>query len=95
MNETIDAQWLKDTLLDVQDALSEALNLLEKDSRHAKGVLEHEIPEIYAKLNYAVNTATTGAPDLDTVDHNALIAWPKGNAFKAFSAKESRARAPK
>ena len=95
MTQTIDTQWLKDTLLDVQDALSEALNRLEKDSRHAKGVLEHEIPEIYAKLNYAVNTATTGAPDLDKVNHNTLIAWPKGEAFKPFSAKESRARAPK
>ncbi len=93
MTQTIDAQWLKDTLLDAQDALSEALNLLEKDPRHAKGVLEHEIPALYAKLNYAVNTAYTGAPDLDTVKHDALIAWPKGEAFKAF--KGSRARAPK
>ncbi len=95
MTKTVDAKWLKDTLLDVSDALSEALNRLEKDSRSAPGLLEHEIPDIYAKLNYAVNTAYTGSPDLDTVDHNALIAWPKGEAFRVFGAKGSRARAPK
>ncbi len=88
MTKTIDAQWFKDTLLDAQETLSEAINLLEKDPRHAEGVLEHEVPSLYAKLNYAVNTAYTGAPDLDKAQHNELIAWPKGKAFRPFYAKE-------
>ncbi|MCF0253224.1 MAG: hypothetical protein HUK26_02680 [Duodenibacillus sp.] len=84
MTEPIDAEWLKATLSDALDTLAEALALVEDDPRRARGVLEHEIPQVYAKLNYAVNTAATGPADLDAADHNALVAWPQGEAYGAF-----------
>ena len=49
-NHPIDAQWLTDTLTDVQETLGKALDLLQSDPRHAQGVLEHEIPALYAKV---------------------------------------------
>jgi len=81
MTQEIDAQWLTDTLTDAAQTLAEAIALIEEDPRHAQGVLENEIPALYAKLNYAVNTAHTGPNSVNELDHDALVAWPKGLPF--------------
>ncbi len=81
MTNSIDAQWLLTTLEDASLTLNAALERLSANPRSARGVLEHEIPELYAKLNYAVNTAETGPADLETADHDALIAWPASMPF--------------
>lgn len=81
MTEQIDAQWLLDTLCDAAETLNRAIELVDSDPRKARGVLEHELPELYAKLNYAVNTAHIGPNAVNELDHNALIAWPKSMPF--------------
>lgn len=87
-NEPIDTNWLTDTLTDAQETLDKAIGLLESDPRHAQGVLEHEIPALYAKLNYAVNTSYIGPNAVNILAHERLTAWPQGQAFKAFAVKE-------
>lgn len=89
-NHPIDTQWLTDTLTDVQETLGKALDLLQSDPRHAQGVLEHEIPALYAKLNYAVNTARIGPDAINTLDHEALTAWPSAEKFNAFCVRKPR-----
>lgn len=79
--EKIDGVWLCDALKDAEEELSKAIALLEEDPRHALGIMEHEIPALYAKLNFAVNTAATGPQAIDTTDHDALVAWPKNMPF--------------
>lgn len=86
----IDTQWLTDTLTDAQETLEEALNLLHSNPRHAQGVLEHEIPALYAKLNYAVNTARIGPDAVNTLDHKCLTAWPSGEDFDVFCLRTPR-----
>lgn len=88
MSETINAEWLTETLKDAEEALAYAIQLLEENPRKALGVLEHEIPAVYAKLNYAVNTATEGPAALETMDDDDLVAWPAGMPFKASQTAE-------
>lgn len=80
--ETINAEWLTETLKDAEEALAYAIQLLEENPRKAMGVLEHEIPAVYAKLNYAVNTASEGPAALETMDDDDLVAWPGEMPFK-------------
>ncbi len=80
MNQ-INAEWLLDTLSDAQETLAQAISLIEQDPRKARGVLENEIPQLYAKLNYAVNTAEAGPDAINEMDHDELIAWPKEMPF--------------
>ena len=87
MSETINAEWLTETLKDAEAALAYAIQLLEENPRKAMGVLEHEIPAVYAKLNYAVNTASEGPAALETMDDDDLVAWPAGMPFKAPQAE--------
>lgn len=81
MTEKIDANWLLITLEDAAETLNAAIERLNANPKSALGVMEHEIPELYAKLNYAVNTAESGPADLETADHDALIAWPESMPF--------------
>ena len=83
MTETINAEWLTETLKDAEEALAYAIQLLEENPRKAAGILEHEIPAVYAKLNYAVNTAAAGPAALETMEDDDLVAWPAGMPFKA------------
>ena len=83
MTQHINSQWLLDTLTDAAETLAAAIARIESDPRRAAGVLEHEIPELYAKLNFAVNTASIGPGAIDTMNHDALIAWPAGLPFQS------------
>ncbi len=86
--ETINAEWLTETLKDAEEALAYAIQLLEENPRKATGVLEHEIPAVYAKLNYAVNTSSEGPAALETMDDDDLVAWPAGMPFKTSQTGE-------
>lgn len=85
----IDAQWLLTTLEDAAETLNTAITLIAEEPRRAAGVLEHEIPALYAKLNYAVNTARIGPVNLDEVDHDELISWPEEMPFDRHAAEEN------
>lgn len=91
---TLDAQWMRDTLTDALETLQKAVTLLEEDPRHARGVLEHEMVELYAKLNYAVNTAEIGPDAINTVDHDRLVAWPESLPFSAMKASSRKRSKP-
>ena len=86
----IDAAWLTETLKDAEEALAYAIQLIEENPRKAAGVLEHEIPAVYAKLNYAVNTASVGAAGLETMTDDELVAWPAGLPFAAPAKEEAQ-----
>lgn len=90
MTQSIQADWLIDTLSDAQECLAKAIGLIQSDPRKAAGVLEHEIPELYAKLNYAVNTAAIGPGAIHAMDHDALIAWPAAMPFKPAADSENQ-----
>lgn len=85
----IDAQWLLTTLEDAAETLNTAITLIAEEPRRAAGVLEHEIPALYAKLNYAVNTARMGPVNLDEVDHDELISWPEEMPFDRHAAEDN------
>ena len=89
MTESIQADWLTETLKDAEAALAYAIQLLEENPRKAAGVLEHEIPAVYAKLNYAVNTASAGPAALETMEDDDLVAWPAGLPFKMREATDN------
>ena len=71
-NGKIDAEWLLLTLNDAAEELAHAINLIEEDPRKAEGVMEHEITALYAKLNYAVNSARVGPQAAEIM----MIWWP-------------------
>ena len=74
----ISAQWVQATLSDAADALSEALAKLEEhlDEETAEDILKHDLVNVYAKLNYAVNSARLGPAALSALSEDELIAWP-------------------
>ena len=78
---SIDREWLIATLTDSLECLQNCIDRLE-DSRHSpEDVLLEDVANVYAKLNYAVNTAELGPNAIDEVDHNVLIAWPETMPF--------------
>lgn len=78
----IDIAWLKATLEDAQEELENALARLNTESlATAEEVLNRDIVRVYAKLNYAVNTARLGQRALETMTDDELIAWPEGMPF--------------
>ena len=76
-NGKIDTEWLLLTLNDAAEELAHAINLIEEDPRKA------EITALYAKLNYAVNSARVGPQAAENMDHDDLVAWPASMPFKS------------
>ncbi|MDO5531389.1 hypothetical protein [Sutterella sp.] len=79
----ISAQWLQATLGDAAEQLSEVLAKLEDhpDSETAEDILSHDLVHVYAKLNYAVNSARLGPEALNALSEDELIAWPARMPF--------------
>ena len=69
----IELEWLQATLNDASEALQDALQKVENDLVH-----------LYAKLNYAVNTARLGPAALDAMSEDELIGWPARMPFLTF-----------
>ena len=81
---SIDREWLSVTLTDALQALSETLDRLEDPRLSAQSILEDDLANVYAKLNYAVNTAELGPDAINTCEHDALIQWPEIMPFDRF-----------
>ncbi len=81
-NMQIQKEWFAATLADAYEALGEAVEMLETgDLEDAEDVLNNRLLHVYAKLNYAVNTARLGEAGLETLPEDALIAWPEEMPF--------------
>ncbi len=86
------AQWLSATLNDAAESLADALGKLDAhmDDETARDILKHDIVEVYAKLNYAVNTAPLGSKALEALTEDELVAWPAKMPFLTFDEIDSR-----
>ena len=81
----IELEWLQATLNDASEALQDALQKVENgDQEDALEVLNHDLVHVYAKLNYAVNTARLGPAALDAMSEDELIGWPARMPFLTF-----------
>ena len=82
----ISAQWIQATLSDAAEALQEALDKLEEhpDEETAEYILKHDLVNVYAKLNYAVNSARLGPAARSALSEDELIAWPAKMPFYTF-----------
>lgn len=78
---SVDRQWLIDALTDALETLSETVERLEDERLDAEEIMLDDLANVYAKLNFAVNTAETGPSAIDTTDHNQLIQWPECMPF--------------
>ena len=78
---SVDRQWLIDALTDALETLSETVERLEDERLDAEEVMLDDLANVYAKLNFAVNTAETGPAAIDTTDHDQLIQWPECMPF--------------
>lgn len=78
---SVDRQWLIDALTDALESLSETVERLEDERLDAEEVMLDDLANVYAKLNFAVNTAETGPAAIDTTDHDQLIQWPECMPF--------------
>lgn len=87
----IDIEWLQATLQDASDALTDTIAALNEspDEETAAELLRRDLVEVYAKLNYAVNTAELGPNALNELTEDELIAWPLGMPFLAWSEEEN------
>lgn len=78
---SVDRQWLIDALSDALETLSETIERLEDERLDPEEVMLDDLANVYAKLNFAVNTAETGPAAIDTTDHDELIQWPECMPF--------------
>lgn len=78
---TIDREWLTATLSDTLEYLSETIDRLGNERLDAEEILLEDVANVYAKLNYAVNTARLGPEAIDQCDHDRLIEWPEEMPF--------------
>ena len=78
---SVDRQWLIDALTDALETLSETVERLEDERLDAEEIMLDDLANVYAKLNFAVNTAETGPAAIDTTDHDQLIPWPECMPF--------------
>lgn len=83
--------WLHATLADAAESLADAIDKLEAhmDSETASDLLRHELVEVYAKLNYAVNTAPLGSEALSVMTEDELVAWPSAMPFATIEELEA------
>ncbi len=78
---SVDRQWLIDALSDALETLSETIERMEDERLDPEEVMLDDLANVYAKLNFAVNTAETGPAAIDTTDHDELIQWPECMPF--------------
>lgn len=76
----VSAPWLHATLADAAESLAAALEKLEAHT-DASELLRRDLVEVYAKLNYAVNTAYLGSEALNVLTEDELVAWPAEMPF--------------
>ena len=93
MSEDLNPEWLHATLTDAADTLQEALGKLEDamDEETASEILRRDLVSVYAKLNYAVNSAHLGPEALNVLTEDELIAWPSEMPFATMTELDEEA----
>ena len=61
------------------------------DWETADELLRRDLVEVYAKLNYAVNTAHLGSDALSILSEDELMAWPADMPFATVEELEAEA----
>lgn len=89
----VSAPWLHATLADAAESLAAALEKLEAhtDDETASELLRRDLVEVYAKLNYAVNTAYLGSEALNVLTEDELVAWPAEMPFATLEELDAAA----
>lgn len=77
-----DPEWVLATLNDAKEALENLIAYVEDNPDAVKETLDDGIQDIYAKLNYAYNSAKDGPEALMTMDDDDLVAFPNMLPFK-------------
>ncbi len=83
--------WLHATLSDAQEVLDDAVAKLAEhpDEETAIDILKHDLVNVYAKLNYACNSARLGPAALEALSEDELIAWPAKMPFLTWDEIDS------
>ena len=71
-----DPEWTLATLNDAKEALEDLIAQVEDSPEEVKEILEENIANVYAKLNYAFNSAKDGPDALLSMPDDALVAFP-------------------
>ena len=89
----VSAPCLNATLADAAESLAAALEKLEAhtDEETASELLRRDLVEVYAKLNYAVNTAYLGSEALNVLTEDELVAWPAEMPFATLEELDAAA----
>lgn len=88
----VSAPWLHATLADAAESLAAALEKLEAHTEEtASELLRRDLVEVYAKLNYAVNTAYLGSEALNVLTEDELVAWPAEMPFATLEELDAAA----
>ena len=77
----MEADWVIATLTDALEALASVIEDAESDPDSLAELLPLAIPAVYAKLNYAWNSRELGPQAIETIDHDALVAFPRDLPF--------------
>ena len=80
----VSAPWLHATLADAAESLA-------ADEETASELLRRDLVEVYAKLNYAVNTAYLGSEALNVLTEDELVAWPAEMPFATLEELDAAA----
>ena len=86
----VSAPWLHATLADAAESLAAALET-HTDEETASELLRRDLVEVYAKLNYAVNTAYLGSEALNVLTEEELVAWPAEMPFATLEELDAAA----
>ena len=71
-----DPEWTLATLNDAKEALEDLIAQVEDSPEEVKEILEENIANVYAKLNYAFNSAKDGPDALLSMPDDELVAFP-------------------
>lgn len=87
-----DPEWTLATLNDAKEALEDLIAQVEDSPEEVKEILEENIANVYAKLNYAFNSAKDGPDALLSMPDDELVALPVRLAFETQSRIRRRRR---
>ena len=71
-----DPEWTLATLNDAKEALEDLIAQVKDSPEEVKEILEENIANVYAKLNYAFNSAKDGPDALLSMPDDELVAFP-------------------
>ena len=81
-NLEYDPEWILATLNDAKESLENLIGYIEDEPEAAKEILDEQIAAVYAKLNYAYNSAKDGPDALMKMDDDDLVSFPQVLPFQ-------------